>query len=68
MSEWSRRASRDIDGKTERSNGREHMSQCGQGASFKRLLPRRRATLDSKICNRWRRPRFASTPKALAQL
>lgn len=61
-SEWSRRAARDIDGKTERSNGafgesdiegktameaaselgkervsngREHMSQCGQGASFK---------------------------------
>ena len=35
MSEWSRRASRDIDGKTERPNGREHMSQCGQRASFK---------------------------------
>ena len=34
-SEWSRRAARDIDGKTERSNGREHMSQCGQRASFK---------------------------------
>ena len=33
-SEWSRRAARDIDGKTERSNGREHMSQCGQRASF----------------------------------
>jgi hypothetical protein len=33
--EWSRRAARDIDGKTERSNGREHMSQCGQRASFK---------------------------------
>jgi|SRR6516162_2203744 len=25
---------RDIDGKTERSNGREAMSQCGQRASF----------------------------------
>jgi hypothetical protein len=25
---------RDIDGKTERSNGREHMSQCGRRASF----------------------------------
>ena len=61
MSEWSRGASRDIDGKTERlngafwksdiegktarvaaselgkervSNGREHMSQCGQRTSF----------------------------------
>ena len=34
-SEWSRRAARDIDGKTERSNGRELMSQCGQRASFK---------------------------------
>ena len=34
-SEWSRRAARDIDGKTERSNGREHMSQCGQQANFK---------------------------------
>ena len=61
MSEWSRGASRDIDGKTERlngafwksdiegktarvaaselgkervSNGREHMSQCGQRANF----------------------------------
>ena len=33
-SEWNRRASHDIDGKTERSNGREHMSQCGQRASF----------------------------------
>ena len=33
-SEWSRRASRDIDGKTERSNGREHMSQRGQRANF----------------------------------
>ena len=32
--EWSRRAARDIDGKTERSNGREHMSQCGQRVSF----------------------------------
>ena len=37
MSEWSRRASGDIDGKTERSNGQEHMSQCGQGTSFKRI-------------------------------
>ena len=35
-SEWSRRAARDIDGKTDRSNGREHMSQCGQRASFNR--------------------------------
>jgi hypothetical protein len=34
MHEWSRRASRDIDGKTERSNGREHMSECGQRTNF----------------------------------
>lgn len=34
-SEWSRpRAARDIDGKTDRSNGREHMSQSGSRASF----------------------------------
>jgi hypothetical protein len=36
MSEWSRRASRDIDGKTERSNGREHMSQCGVTNQFQK--------------------------------
>ena len=28
------RAARDIDGKTDRSNGREHMSQSGSRASF----------------------------------
>ena len=28
-SEWSRGAARDIDGKTEGRNEREHMSQCG---------------------------------------
>ena len=27
---------RDIDGKTDRSNGREHMSQSGRRASFNR--------------------------------
>jgi hypothetical protein len=35
-SEWSRRDASDIDGQTERSNGREHMSQCGQRTSFNR--------------------------------
>src|SRR5205807_1858500 len=33
-SEWSRVAARDIDGKTERSNGREPMSQSGSRTSF----------------------------------
>src|SRR4029077_15278416 len=35
-SEWSWRGARDIDEKTERSNGREHMSQSGSRASFNR--------------------------------
>ncbi len=34
-SEWSRRAARDIDGKTDGRNERERMSQCGKRASFK---------------------------------
>ena len=33
-SEWSRRGRRDIDGKTDRSNAREHMSQSASRASF----------------------------------
>ena len=34
MSERSRGDASDIDGQTERSNGREHMSQYGQRESF----------------------------------
>jgi len=34
VSERSRGDASDIDGQTERSNGREHMSQRGQRASF----------------------------------
>ena len=33
-SEWSRWAARDIDGKTDRSNGREHMSQSRNAGIF----------------------------------
>jgi len=36
-SEWSRWAARDIDGKTERSNVRAHMSQCGQPSEFQTM-------------------------------
>ena len=35
-SEWSRGDASDIDGQTTGRDGREHMSQCGQRASFNR--------------------------------
>jgi len=38
-SEWSRGDASDIDGKTERSNLWEHMSQCGQRSEFQVLRP-----------------------------
>jgi hypothetical protein len=38
-SEWSRWAASDIDGQTERSNVRAHMSQCGQPSEFQTRNP-----------------------------